>query len=515
MAITVSIQRTAFYQELTKEKQEEYLSLTRSKFLPTVDNLYFSVFILNDDKSITADSPMASLLKELEMKKDEALKKHEPVPFSNGLLMAVKSYSFYRFCLSEPDLYDIFICNSLPNDDTPRIVIQLRALGLWTRGIEDIMMEAYKKVAALLDGYGLLIEKCRESRIDYCYHTNAISSPNMIFKEKNGFVKHLHTNLQHSTNHADLEHVEMGTIFHKDYTCFGKKESNNVRARIYDKVKEVIEMGYKDFFFKIWHDNGLISYYDKWCMEYAFPYRNVDYLAKASLAFYVEHLLDGEFYEEYEKALKSKNTTMAEFKRLAGEWMPSITSVINIEYETKRKFYYYSDKYIEKFKHESRNIPRQLNRIYKILDNRSVFLDYLTSKTLSFHKGKDDQGEIRYQSWWKRLRNTKLGGLESDEQLLRDYAYEMDKRYVPRRTINNVASSAVYDDRVDTGFIEDISDLLSDVSDNSLHKNGRLLFVDEDGEIADELYGSLLRDYRVIKAKKETQLRNRKKRLDT
>ena len=71
-----------------------------------------------------------------------------------------------------------------------------------------------------------------------------------------------------------------------------------------------------------------------------------------------------------------------------------------------------------------------------------------------------------------------------------------------------------YDDKVETGFIEDLSDFLSDVSDNQAHKMGRLLFVDEYGEVADEVYGKLLRDYRMVKTKKEIQLRNRKKRRE-
>ena len=88
----------------------------------------------------------------------------------------------------------------------------------------------------------------------------------------------------------------------------------------------------------------------------------------------------------------------------------------------------------------------------------------------------------------------------------------MDKKCVQKRAINAVASSAVYEDRLDTGFIEDLSDFLSDVSDNQAHKMGRLLFVGDDGEVAEDVYGSLLRDYMIVKAKKEIQLRNRKKR---
>ena len=87
--------------------------------------------------------------------------------------------------------------------------------------------------------------------------------------------------------------------------------------------------------------------------------------------------------KEYRATLENKNTTLADYKRLADKHLPKTTAVINIEYETKRKFYYYSDKFIEAFKHTPRSISKPLERLYKILDNRSIFLDYLTSKTLT------------------------------------------------------------------------------------------------------------------------------------
>ncbi|MCL2399515.1 MAG: hypothetical protein FWC91_07235 [Defluviitaleaceae bacterium] len=141
-------------------------------------------------------------------------------------------------------------------------------------------------------------------------------------------------------------------------------------------------------------------------------------------------------------------------------FLPKITPITNIEYETRRKFYYNSDNFINGFTNISRNIPNPLTRIFKVLDNRDIFLKYPTSNTLSFHYGKDADGNIKYLPWWERLRNTKSGGIKADKKLLREYAFEMDKKCVQKRAINAVASSAVYGDRVDTGFIADMSDFL-------------------------------------------------------
>lgn len=517
--------RTGFYQELLKNNSTMHFELKRQKYIPAIDTLYFSAFIEGDCKKLPTDSPILPFLGKLELQREEVIDKNNEIEFSHGLLSTLKSYKHYRLCLTEPDLYDIFICNVLPNDNTPRILIQLRALGIWTRGIDNLAIEAYRKLAEVLDSYECRIEMCRESRIDYCYHTNAISTPNKIFEETNGCIKNLHTSLEQATITSDVEHVEDGTILHKGYVCFGRSKSNNVRVRIYDKVKEVIENGYKGFFFKIWHDNGLISYYDKWCMEYALPYKNTDYLHKARLLFYVKHGRDPDRRQRYSAALENKNTTLAEYKHLADEkiiigdskvlFLPKITTVINIEYETKRKFYYYSDFFIDNFNYMSSNIPKPLERIFKVLDNKRIFLEYLTRETLSFHNGKDEKGNYKYLSWWERLRNTKLDGLKTDQKLLREYSLQMDKKCVQKRIINAVASSAVYEDKVDSGFIEDVSDLLADISDNAAQKMGRMLFVDSEGEVADELHGSLLRDYYTVKAKKEKQIKNRKRQKET
>jgi hypothetical protein len=200
---------------------------------------------------------------------------------------------------------------------------------------------------------------------------------------------------------------------------------------------------------------------------------------------------------------------MARFKALAAEYMPGVTAILNIEYETKRKFYYYSDDFINhglKLSEYRKDVAGPMERIYKILDYRDIFLDYLTSKTLSFYKIVD--GEIKYLAWWERLRNTKHDGMKTDEKLVREYGCKMDKRAVQRRAVNSIASNAVYEDRIETGFVEDLSDMLADITDNQAH---RMMILTDDGEILDNIEAKLVRDYKVTKEKKEKLLKNRKK----
>lgn len=523
MGFITDTRNTVMFQELTPEKRHEFLFLREKKTISTIDNIYYTVFVSGDDKE-NPPCGMKYLLEALEETKAEIIKVREPIIWEHGLYYLLKTYATYGYCVGNPDMYDIFVCKSLPNNATPRIVVQIRAFGLWTRSVDSMLEESFGKVLAFLADFTLTVDWCRESRIDYCFHTNAISSINKLFKEDSkGKIKNLHTNLVKATWNADLLHEQDGTVHVKDYLCYGSKDSKNVRARVYNKVKEVIEMGYKAFFFQVWYENGLISYYDKWCMEYAFPHKDVDYLAKARVAFYAEHGSCPARRKRYAEALNSPKTTMAQFKALADEKdenggkeclvLPKVTTVLNIEYETKRKFYYYSDDFINhnlKLHDDRGNISAPMERIYKILDYRDLFLDYLTSQTLSFYSGKDENGEPKFLSWWERLRNTKHDGKKTDEKLIRAYGTEMDKRAVQRRAINSIASNAVYDDRIDTGFVEDLSDMLADITDNQAYK---MLLVAADGALLndEDFISRVTSDYGVTKAKKDKLLKNRKK----
>ena len=517
MSIPKQVSRMPVYGEFEKimpGSLEEIFGIKQKKYIPNIDSLYYSVHVEGDGTEET-ESKLFPFLEGIAQLKDRANSQNEPVKYDHDLLVTLKSHKFYSLCLTAPDLYDIFFCRVLPNEGTPRIFVQIRSYGLWMRGVDAVAQESFDKLESIVSSQGMKLTKVRESRIDYCYHTNALLNLNSIFREKGNVIKNLHTNLSQATYTLDLNQVDGGTEYYKDYICLGKSSSNNVRARIYNKVKEVVEMGYKYFFFKLWHDSGIISFYDKYCMEYAFPYKNMDYLAKGAMQFYVDYGPEGSLKDSFKSKLSDKNVPLSEFKKIASEHMPQVTAVINVEYETKRKFYYYSDEFINSLKvREGRETHPQLARIFKILDNRHLFLDYLTSKTMSFYKkreGQNPQEEPAYDDWWRRLRNVKLDSFKVEPGLLRDYSFEMDKNLVQKRAVNAIASAAVYGDKVETDFVEDLSDFLADISDNDWHKVG-LYFVDTGGNPISRVYGTVLQGYLTTKAKKEMLIKNRKKR---
>lgn len=214
--------------------------------------------------------------------------------------------------------------------------------------------------------------------------------------------------------------------------------------------------------------------------------------------------------KEFEIVLKDPNYTMKQYKEMADAYMPEITTVMNIEFETKRRFYYYSDDFIDevlKMMSGREELPPPLRRIYKIIDNRVVFLDYLTSRTVCFSKSG------KYVAWWERLRNTKLDGLALEEKLVRDYSSELDLRAAQVRFINTVATNAVYNNNVETDFIEDISDVLSNLNDNHAHALNMLLQTD-DGSTVSDFNSFLLHTYQTKKVQKNQRVKNRKKKID-
>jgi hypothetical protein len=501
---------SGFYKETASENKELFFGITQKKILPTIDNIYYSVFIENDGQERTV-AQLLPLLEELLAKKAIVQETREPQPFTNGLVVTLKSVKRqYNICLSEMDIYDIFMNGSerLPNKDTNRIHTQLRAFGLWTRGIEDVLEESFLKIEALLADYGLKISHVQENRIDYCYHTNIKSDVNKIFNERN--EQYFETTLEGGFDHFKTTKHKGKTMLHRNYFMFGKKDGNWL-ARFYDKVKEVIESGYKSFFFKMWHDNGLISFYDRYCMEYALPYKNMDYIEKAKLAFYVEFGGNAERRKEYEKDLNNPSKSLDYYRKKASEFMPETNPVINIEFQTMREFYKYSDDFINNLKHSERDCHPKLNRIYKILDNRGFFLKWLNSEGLYFADGKDENGNPSYLDWWDRIRKVKVGGIKADEKLLREYEHKIDKKVVARQTIGKIASISVYENRLNTDFLDDYTNLIHTLTDNEAHKMDEILIKNSNGDIVKELKSSLLNDYDVLKAKKEMRLKNRKK----
>lgn len=217
---------------------------------------------------------------------------------------------------------------------------------------------------------------------------------------------------------------------------------------------EVIEKGYKGFFIYIWYENSLINFYDKYCYEKAYEQKNFDYLHKAKLEFYLEYGTNEDYKAKIRELLSKKHLNLNEIKELANSYMPNLSTVLNVEYETKRRFYLLSDDLIESLKtRKENNTP--LSRLFKIIDNKKLFLDHLTKSIVSFNN-----------AWFKRLQNTKLYSLKTDKKLERNYSIELDERSIKMRSINLMATNSIYNEMFNTNLDEDFSEFISNLNDN-------------------------------------------------
>jgi hypothetical protein len=532
MGFTADTKRTGFYKELTVEKRDELLSLTRAKFLPMIDNIYYSVYIRGDVKTAVNREQaecrvnMDEFLKTLYELKNTAVITQKTQSYRHGLQLTAGGIKNFAYCLTEPDLYDIFISSGLMNDKTPRIQVQIRSMGLWIYGIDKMVKDSYNTAASVLSDYGMVIDRVMESRIDYCYNTNYVKNFNEIFSD--GYIEtHGHSNLDQGGDFFRASSKGMvGLDISKNYFHMGSRKSKNVFFRAYHKGIEVVELGYKGYFFKIWHENGLISTYDRYCLEYAYTQAggtgkgNYEHIHKARLMFYLEYGNDEARKSKYTTALNDINTTLRHFKELVDEYMPDVTTVINLEYQTKRKFYKYTDDYMDELRTAERErMPEQLERLYKVIDNRALWLNYLTKETFSLRKQVQDNpdGLPIYTDMWYRLRACKLGGVKkADYRWLRDYTQWLDEEVIKERFVSTVGSYAVHNGSLESGFLEDFAAAVTGLNDN--HKAGEkkrlsVTVTGEDGEVIDSLHGTHLSFYKVKKEVKNKTVKNRRRRI--
>lgn len=496
MGFRKDIIKSQIYMESDEIFNNMWFSFKRDKFLHNIDTFYYTVSIKNDHNK---NSDLDDFLCELSDKKSEFLTKKEPVNFNDKLFIQRGRFDdIYEYRLACPDKYDIFVTSYLPNKSTPRIVVQIRSIALWIDGVKQSIEDSYYQIYKLLGSYGLEVSNVYENRIDYCYHTNYIQDMYRFFGDMK-INKEIKTNMKHWRKD--------GLIFDDglelNYFALGNRTSNNVFIRIYDKTREVIEMAYKGFFLEVWFRQGLISAYDKYVLEYAYRHRNYEKRFEGMLHFYLEHGKDELHKNEINNYFKDVDINFNQIKELALSLLPQTTTMCNIEFQTKRKFYYYGDEQIESFDVILKGC-KKLDRLYKIIDNRKVFLNYLTHYNLRFV---DVNG--KYKSWWSRLRGLKMNVLDKGCEYARKYQYNLDKDKIMKNAIRTIATHSLYENKLNSNFIEDITDLIASLNDNDIYGGKFEILSESVGELVSDLDSKLLIDYDIYKNKKYKTIKSR------
>ncbi|WP_036150098.1 hypothetical protein, partial [Lysinibacillus odysseyi] len=296
--IPYSAKKSLIYKEMFDEKRTYFFDMKQKKFLHNIDTLYYVVKVKTD----WLYDPNAIYFKDLlQAYQNKAFSTPDmlpvftsedldgkAVPKAEWMMNGVAASKIYRYDLQQPDKFAVFIAPSTPNENTPEIIVQLRSQYLWLEGEKQAILKSLADVEDLLNCFGLEILEVKENRIDYAYHTNYIQNPTKYFKHENINKMQQSRFSRGSIEFSFRNQWETET----DYLTLGRKKSNNLFFRIYDKTKEVIQQGYKQFFIKLWYMEKLISYFDMYCIEKAFLNPSADnykYLDVARLEFYLEH----------------------------------------------------------------------------------------------------------------------------------------------------------------------------------------------------------------------------------
>lgn len=562
MSIRNEVRKSKVFGEFTKEDQEYWFTQTDHKALHHIDTLYYSVKILEErviDGEFEAPEilKLISALEEVKQYKLEHIQ--DPVEF-HGLTYELKSFSIYNFCLSENELYDIFIAKSVMTEDTPRIVVQLRTLSLVQNGVLESIYRSFEKVNSILTEFGIKVLELNENRIDYAWHTSMIQNVQAFMCDE--YLKvHLKSNMRNAVKHFNP------STFEYNYLAIGNRRSNNIFFRCYDKTKEVVEEAYKGFFFDRWYENGLISRYDYYCLNRAYELRSYavgllvgriewylefgnderrksflrsvleKYDINSSNSKYIRNVLDGKLRriscddfvrscgsQVYSEMISCSPDREAAFDvlcddgEISGEdrctldkLLPPVTTILNFEYQTKRHFYRTLDAMLAGMSYSPTNVI--YDRIEKILACEAAICDYLTSynATCCFvrdRKAKCDPELLRkdpgqvYTDFWHRIRSVKIDQC-GDIEFFRRYAHRPDIKRLQTRILNCMASlSYMLIGNVDEvrSFQEDASDVLCTLNDN-------------DTKEGIEFHSSSTDDLLELKNERYPDIRKRKRRM--
>lgn len=466
---------TRIFDELPEEKQGYWFDYKRQKFLHNIDTLYYTVKLNCDFSSDTLDERVLKFRKFFKSEFDSLnvfdktyISDHLP----KDLILSRSSFAgVYNIRLELSDCFDIFMAYSVPNNDTSEILVQIRAYFLWIYGAKIAFDKSFERVKDICSLFDFDILAVKENRVDFCWHTNYIQDVKSFLNPEKV------ANMRVSTLGRDGDiHLEFDgdCDYEVDYFRFGRKASNNVIFRIYLKSKEVVEQGYKAFFFKIWLLHGLISRYDLYVYEECFKMRSWGYKDKARLKFYCEYGSDDLLKNYINENILGENCNpdYDTVKNMADILTPKITLILNFEFQTMRKFS--STLVLTNFKYRYGVVER----IYTYLDNRKLIIDYLTDKVFRFvdYDPERDSNKSRCQmtNFWQRLRSVRLVDCYCnihDIKLVRSYSNRLSYEMVKKRTLSSIATADVYVHGTDVASASDcFLDFLSLLNDNDIKR---------------------------------------------
>lgn len=519
------ISKTQIYQEFDEVENTYWFDFKQKKFLHNIDTFYYSVKFTNDFTSDSKDSCVKHFRKYFEnlyKSMDDAKFYKDSVDITiPGVpsvlnLKRINFAGFFNICLECPEYFDIFFAPTVPHSKdgeesvTCECVVQIRSYMLWMYGVKLAYERSYEYVKAIADYFKFEIKFTQENRVDYCWHSNYLANPEKFFTPEN-FYKMRVDRFKDALFHTAKDGSEN---YELDYIAVGKR-SDKIFIRIYLKSKEVVEQGYKPWFFKVWLFNGLINRYDMYVYEYAFLARSWKAVDLGRLAYYAEYGRDAYYVERCKEILDKKTTISPDsLRELADKLTPRVNLVMNVEFQTMRKhsknyvllpFFDNSDKLTSK-------------RIYDYLDNRKLICDYLTKHIMRLVEphvpGENDSNKSRRDCcpFWKALQSCKLDDCfvpDEEHELVRTYTRNLNAEVVKARAIKSAVTYGIYTRGInnDNPLIDCIEALCmmndNDMQDALRFKKRKVRKFNE-SELADQINNKISRSSNLIIFDKDT-----------
>lgn len=519
------LEKAQIYHEFDEVESQFWFDFKKSKFLHNIDTFYYSVKFTNDFTNDSYDPAVKHFRAYFEQhykQLDEGNRYGSCVSVEiPGIDTALNLHPFhyagwYNICLECPEYFDIFFAPTVPRSQdggksvTCECVVQIRSYMLWMYGVELSYERSYEYIKAIAAYFHLEIAFTQENRIDYCWHSNYLSAPEKFFDPKD-FYKMRVDRFKDALFHTSKDGSEGYEI---DYIALGKR-SDKIFIRIYLKSKEVIEKGYKPWFFKVWLFNGLINRYDLYVYEYAFlqhSWKSIDY---GRLAYYVEYGRDAAMIKKCQRILSKEDEISADSLRdLADQLTPKINLIVNVEFQTMRKH----TKSYQLIPFFDNNDKLTSKRIYDYLDNRKVICDYLTSKVLRLVElhipGQNDSNKSRREccAFWHALQICSIDDCyipEEERSLIRTYTRKLNSEVVKSRAVKAAVTYGIYVRGINNDNpLQDCIEALCMMNDNDIQdavrfKTKKLRQFNAD-ELTDTMKNALSRPNNIIVIDKST-----------
>lgn len=440
--------------EMSEQDSNYWFDYKKSKFLHQIDTFYYSVKFNNDFTEETRDDQVIRLRHYFELKRKELFEVYGNVvpiyikDLGNLNLVPITFSGFYNICLEKPEEFNIFIAPRVPRSQegasvTSEIIVQIRSYMLWMYGVHNAFERSLAYVKGIADFFHLDIDFVQENRADYCWHSNYLANPEKFFSIENFYKMRVD---RYKGAHFNTEKVGSEDYL-IDYVALGKR-GQKCFVRIYLKSKEVVEMGYKPFFFKVWLFHGLINRYDFYCYEECFKRGSWGYLDIARIKYYAEYGQDESLCRRAKQIVLDNESQLHvtdDIRRFANMLTPKINLIVNVEFQTMRK----ASKNYPLIPFKDNSDKGCCQRIYDYLDNHYMIANYLTSNILRLVETTGDSNKSRRPDcgFWRALRNTKMvDALVPKVQLpfIRQYNRNLSADVMKRQLINKAVMLSFY-----------------------------------------------------------------------